>query len=232
MPYCPSCRAYVSSRDRFCASCGAALTEEAAREAARHADEERPPATEAAVPPAGSAVPPAGASAPDPTRGPRPGPSGELRADIPQASAPAGMAYAGLPSRGFAQVIDMVIVLLLYWFLGVEIAARVGGRTPDGFHLEGGPALLLFGLWLFGALLYYAVLESSWKGQTVGKMIARIKVVSETGARCSFYQAVIRNLVRPIDFLFFYGLGAFFILVSPRNQRLGDQAAKTIVVDA
>ncbi|MFD0988166.1 RDD family protein [Methyloligella solikamskensis] len=220
MPYCPSCRAYVSSRDRFCASCGAALTEEAA--------DEQPRGTEAAVPPAGSSVPPAGASAPDA----RPAQSDSLRADIPQVSAPGGMTYAGLLSRGFAQVIDMVIVFTLYWFLGIEIAARVGGRTPGGFELEGGPALLLFGLWIFGALLYYAILESSWKGQTIGKMVARIKVTSETGARCSFYQAVVRNLVRPIDFIFFYGLGVFFILTSPRQQRLGDRAAKTIVVHA
>jgi uncharacterized RDD family membrane protein YckC len=227
MPYCPSCRAYVSSRDRFCASCGVPLTEEAAEETSRAAGEKQAPAMEAAVPPAGSAVPPAGASGLDPS----PAQDVSLGAGT-KVSAPAGMAYAGLLSRGFAQVIDMVIVFLLYWFLGVEIAARVGGRTPGGFELEGGPALLLFGLWLFGALLYYAVLESSFRGQTVGKMIARIKVVSETGARCSFYQALVRNFIRPIDFLFFYGLGAFFILVSPKNQRLGDQAAKTIVVHA
>ncbi|ODA65983.1 RDD family protein [Methyloligella halotolerans] len=221
MPYCPDCRAYVSSRDRFCSSCGATLTEEAA--------EDRPSGPAAAVPPAGSSVPTAGASNPDPGYETS---SATLRADIPEARAPAGMTYAGLASRGFAQIIDMIIVFVLYWFLGIAIAVQVGGRTPGGFELEGDPALWLFGLWIFGALLYYAVLESSWKGQTVGKMIARIKVASETGARCSFSQALIRNLVRPIDFIFFYGLGAFFILISPMRQRLGDRAAKTIVVQA
>lgn len=45
-----------------------------------------------------------------------------------------------------------------------------------------------------------------------------------------FGAAVIRNVLRVVDGLFFYLVGALFALTSPRGQRLGDRAAHTLVV--
>jgi uncharacterized RDD family membrane protein YckC len=57
-----------------------------------------------------------------------------------------------------------------------------------------------------------------------------ICVVGEDGERVTFGAAVVRNLLRLVDGLFFYLVGFIFALVSTRGQRLGDRAAHTIVV--
>ena len=46
----------------------------------------------------------------------------------------------------------------------------------------------------------------------------------------TFGAALVRNLLRLVDALFFYLVGAIFALASPRGQRLGDRAAHTLVV--
>jgi uncharacterized RDD family membrane protein YckC len=42
--------------------------------------------------------------------------------------------------------------------------------------------------------------------------------------------SVVRNVLRLVDGLFFYLVGALFALASSRGQRLGDRAAHTLVV--
>ena len=57
-----------------------------------------------------------------------------------------------------------------------------------------------------------------------------IRVVGEDGEHVTFGAALVRNLVRVVDSLFFYLVGFMFALTSKRGQRLGDRAARTIVV--
>jgi len=57
-----------------------------------------------------------------------------------------------------------------------------------------------------------------------------IRVVDEEGDEIDLAGAVIRNLLRLVDGLFFYLVGALFAFSSPRGQRLGDRAAHTVVV--
>ncbi|MFC1685875.1 RDD family protein [Nanoarchaeota archaeon] len=79
-------------------------------------------------------------------------------------------------------------------------------------------------------LLYFFILEANL-GQTFGKMLFRIKVLNEGGIEIGWRESIIRNLVRFIDVLpFFYLVGFISILVSRKKQRLGDLAAKTVVV--
>jgi hypothetical protein len=55
--------------------------------------------------------------------------------------------------------------------------------------------------------------------------------VDVRGGPLSVSQALIRNLVRIVDFLpSYYLIGAIAIFVTRRNQRLGDLAAGTVVV--
>ncbi len=78
---------------------------------------------------------------------------------------------------------------------------------------------------------YDVVMDYSWRGQTVGKRVMRLRVVDARGLRLTFAQCVMRNLLRFIDCLpFAYAVGGIASLVSPRGQRLGDLAAGTIVV--
>lgn len=57
-----------------------------------------------------------------------------------------------------------------------------------------------------------------------------LRVVKTDGSPLGWSQAVIRNLLRVIDGLFSYLVGAILIWDSPLRQRLGDRAAKTVVV--
>jgi hypothetical protein len=56
-------------------------------------------------------------------------------------------------------------------------------------------------------------------------------VIKTSGYPITFVDAVIRNLVRIVDFLpSFYGLGLITMFISRQARRLGDYAAGTIVV--
>src|SRR5512139_2077353 len=87
--------------------------------------------------------------------------------------------------------------------------------------------LLSFALYI----AYYTYLEGT-RGQTIGKMITKIKVVREDGSPIDMNQAFTRNILRVIDGLFAYLIGAILIWRSDKQQRLGDSIAKTVVVKA
>jgi uncharacterized RDD family membrane protein YckC len=140
---------------------------------------------------------------------------------------------AGLGSRFVAGVVDLLIqstVILIFFFaLGI-----VGAASADaGF--DGGDAFAL----AFGALVLFMVnfgypvlFETLNSGRTVGKAMIGIRVVREGGRPVNFGAAAVRNLVRIVDMLppVSYAVGVVAILVSKKNQRLGDMAAGTLVV--
>lgn len=137
---------------------------------------------------------------------------------------------AGGGNRGFAAIVDVVAASLLVagGFLGWSIAA---GVLPTGTlrPLEG---VLVMSLLVIG-WSYFIVLEWLWEGQTLGKRMFGLRVISADGSPASFTAVLIRNLVRVVDFLpAFYGFGLLAIVLSSRSQRLGDLAAGTFVVRA
>ena len=78
---------------------------------------------------------------------------------------------------------------------------------------------------------YHIFFEFLWNGQTPGKRVAGIRVLTTRGEPVTFVHVLVRNLLRIVDFLpSSYMLGAVCILVTRRSQRLGDLAAGTIVV--
>jgi uncharacterized RDD family membrane protein YckC len=77
--------------------------------------------------------------------------------------------------------------------------------------------------------LYYTLLEGRY-GQTLGKWFVKIKVVKEDGAPISYGDAAIRTILRIIDGLLDYLVGAILIWTSDKKQRLGDRLAHTVVV--
>lgn len=83
-----------------------------------------------------------------------------------------------------------------------------------------------------GALLtfaYFTYMEGTY-GQTLGKKLLGIVVITEDGRECEMSDAVVRNLLRFVDALpFAYLLGAVIIFISDDAQRLGDLAADTVV---
>ena len=137
---------------------------------------------------------------------------------------------AGIALRFVAVLLDAVIV---FFPLGIVVGLMTGGGYADrgagyadaGINVGGSAFLLLLAL----GLGYYIVCEAA-TGATLGKRMVGIRVVGEDGEHATFGAAVVRNLLRLVDALFFYLVGAVFALTSTRGQRLGDRAAHTIVV--
>lgn len=133
---------------------------------------------------------------------------------------------AGVGSRALAAVIDSAIMG------GLAIAIMITVGTL-GVSLGSGSwafAILLF-LFLLGTWLYYIAFEGLRRGQTPGKRIVGIRVVSDTGHAVTFGAAAVRNLLRLADFLPPpYFTGAALAALHPRGKRLGDMVAGTVVV--
>jgi len=82
--------------------------------------------------------------------------------------------------------------------------------------------------------LYFTILEGRY-GQTVGKIVLKLKVLKADGSPINYKDAAIRTILRIIDVIPFivpYLLGAIFIWSSETKQRLGDRIARTVVVQA
>ena len=144
---------------------------------------------------------------------------------------------AGLGSRFIAVGIDIaiqfgVLAVGVAIFLAVALLIAPSGKAPaiEKIGQAVGLALGTFALFLlfFG---YFIIFEFAWAGRTPGKRAMGIRVVRDGGFPLDVTSAVVRNVVRILEFgLGFYALSAIATLVSPRNRRFGDMAAGTIVV--
>lgn len=135
---------------------------------------------------------------------------------------------ASLGDRALGQLVDGLIVLGLFFFLGMLVAARFGGLTAQGFELTGLPALILLGTLVALMLVYFTVCEALF-GLTLGKIVAEIQVTSCEGQRIGMRPSLVRNLLRLIDGLGGYLVAAFSVILTSRGVRLGDLAAGTVV---
>jgi uncharacterized RDD family membrane protein YckC len=128
--------------------------------------------------------------------------------------------------RILATVVDGLLFGLAY----TVMALLFGTTVAEGGHVSATlPALpsVLYGV---RVVLYYILLEG-YVGQTVGKMLLGIKVVREDNGKVpGVGGATVRTLLRLIDGLFSYVVAFIAVLVSAKNQRLGDMAAHTLVV--
>lgn len=131
-----------------------------------------------------------------------------------QSQAQSQMQYVGVGLRFVAVLIDSIIIGVIGGILSFVF------RNSPG--LSGGITGIL-------ALAYFILLEGS-QGATLGKMALGLRVVKTDGSPISWGESVIRNLLRIIDGLFVYLVGAILIWTSPLKQRLGDRVAKTVVV--
>ncbi|WP_226012578.1 RDD family protein [Halomicrobium salinisoli] len=135
---------------------------------------------------------------------------------------------AGLGRRAVALIVDSILAGLIVGLItgAVMFALPLG---PDGMSglilvMQGVGALLWFG--------YFIVLEALY-GQTLGKMLLSIAVVSEDGSPIGWGESIIRNLLRIVDALpFLYLVGIVAIVLTDEEQRVGDLAASTLVVES
>lgn len=133
-------------------------------------------------------------------------------------------ALAGPVTRCLAAAIDI---------LCAGVLAGVGGRLLGlaGLINEDLSQALIYLAYFVITIGYSVLLEWSFRGQTVGKKLLRLRVVDAGGLRLQFHQVVLRNLLRFVDMLpAFYLVGGLVSLFNRRGQRLGDLAAGTVVI--
>ncbi len=123
------------------------------------------------------------------------------------------------------RVIAFIIDFIIYWLIGMVIGMFWGEPMEEemGFNLNGLPALLLF---VIGFLLW-PVSEGLF-GQTLGKRFLDIKVVKDNYESISIGQAFARFFLGFVDYILFMGL--VIAVIDKKNKRIGDMAAKTIVI--
>jgi uncharacterized RDD family membrane protein YckC len=131
------------------------------------------------------------------------------------------LVLAGLGSRFLARLLDTLIQAGCIIALGIA-----GGLAPLG-----GFGVAFFIVGAFCAFWVYDVaFETLSSGRTPGKRAAGIRVVGMRGEPIGFVTSAVRNVVRIADLSVLYLPGVFSILLTARNQRLGDLAAGTVVV--
>ena len=141
---------------------------------------------------------------------------------------------AGIGSRGGAAIIDTVLqsIALIILAAGLLGAAAAFSDIPGADTILPGIEIAIGMIGLFAITSgYFIVFEILWSGQTPGKRVLGIRVLRESGYPLRPVDAVIRNLVRIIDWLpLGYGVGVLVMLLNQRAKRLGDYAAGTLVV--
>jgi uncharacterized RDD family membrane protein YckC len=139
---------------------------------------------------------------------------------------------AGLGSRAAAQLLDTGILLLVNFtlFIVFSIVAYGAEELFWGEAEKYAIAILMFVLFLVNTG-YFFVFEAFWSGQTLGKKWMKLRVIRDNGQPVTFLSAAIRNLFRIVDMLpSGYFLGAMVSFFHPKDKRIGDLVAGTIVV--
>ncbi len=144
--------------------------------------------------------------------------------------------------RLLAYIIDFTVLVLYCWgMLYILLDSLELREASQGFIL----------LILFIPMLFYTLLTELWlNGQTLGKIVLKIKVVSLDGGEPTLGQFLLRwflrfyewgfiilflfylDFLRGLLILIFGGIASIIIIaVTPKNQRLGDLVAGTVVVN-
>jgi uncharacterized RDD family membrane protein YckC len=125
---------------------------------------------------------------------------------------------AGPVVRACAWAIDAAIRAALYLVIGYA------------FSLFGGLGLSLMLIAFFLLEWFYPVFFEVSNGQTPGKRAMGIHVVHDNGTPVGWPAALLRNLLRAVDFLpLLYSVGLLTMLINTEFRRLGDLAAGTLV---
>lgn len=128
---------------------------------------------------------------------------------------------AGLGERIVGRIIDYAIFIAFYFIFIFLII----GKMPQ-------TALIICGIIMAVVFIFYDLLcETLLNGQSVGKRVMKIRVISLDGNRPRFGQYLLRWLMRMVDFGITLNLGALLCaLVTENGQRIGDLVAGTVMV--
>ena len=203
--FCSQCGAPNVAGAQFCTRCGASTQPAAA-----------PAPTFAAVP---SPAPIAARPYQPPAPSPRTDPMGGVR-------------YGGFWIRFVAAIIDGVIVQAVVLPLSLLVggvtgfAGAMSGIQSTGLQFMGGVFGFVIGV--AGSWLYEALMESSSRQATLGKMIFQMKVTDLSGNRISFARATGRYFAKWLSGLTLF-IGYIIAGFTERKQTLHDMVAGTLV---
>jgi uncharacterized RDD family membrane protein YckC len=142
---------------------------------------------------------------------------------------------AGIGNRALALLIDYTVLTLVVTTV-IALASLIAEQITNLAELLGGGTDAIE-MWIIAILIllvfllttgYFVVFEILWQGQSPGKRVTQIRVISETGQPPNLFQATLRSLLRPVDDILF--LGFLMIVLTRREKRIGDWIAGTLVV--
>jgi len=145
------------------------------------------------------------------------------------AALPLAFQPASLRDRFAAFFLDSALGFYLYWlaahflmkfFAAPSMAVLYQSSGRKGIHI----ALTV------GILFFYYILMESVFGATLGKLFCRLRVIEESGENVSLGNVFIRNILRVVDYFPVFLIAVISMESSPLHQRMGDRAAKTLVI--
>jgi uncharacterized RDD family membrane protein YckC len=136
---------------------------------------------------------------------------------------------AGLGERIVARIIDIAlfVIILIFSLIIIGLGAESSSRGENSYLIIG---ILTF---VYGVLFifYDLICEIFMHGQSIGKRIMKIKVISLDGKQPTIGQYLLRWLFRIVDFSLTFQLGALVtVAISEKKQRIGDMVAGTTLI--
>jgi uncharacterized RDD family membrane protein YckC len=147
--------------------------------------------------------------------------------DTPE-SVSVGYDVAGVGSRFLAALIDALVLAVVLAALG--IVTLIAGLNLQGTIAYAAVAVgvLIINVVLLG---YFVFFEIIWNGQSPGKRAMGLRVIKASGYPITPVTALIRNVVRLVDWLpAFYAVGVITMIANRHARRLGDLVAGTMVI--
>lgn len=133
---------------------------------------------------------------------------------------------ANIGDRILAFLIDLIIFVLYFFVLGyvLDVFQRV-------FSDNQWTNIGIQSLTALPVMFYSLYMHILFNGQTIGKMILKIKVVKEDGSPVHWSNYLSRWMLRLIDIWLFSGsVGVLAMIFSDKKQRIGDAASGTMVI--
>lgn len=138
--------------------------------------------------------------------------------------------HAGFWMRAGAFLIDLVLVSVVGFGLGYLLAQVTQGSTVAATPEEEASLALFFnGVGVVAQWLYFALMESSSKQGTLGKMALGIRVTDVDGRRIGFGKATGRYFGKYLSALILF-VGFLMAAWTQKKQALHDLMANTLVL--
>jgi uncharacterized RDD family membrane protein YckC len=127
--------------------------------------------------------------------------------------------FQRLPAFFLDTCIQIAVLIAVWIVLGMTVGIASLGLAMFVFFL-----MLLVVWWFYGVLF-----ETFWNGQTPGKYVLGLRVLTDNGQPINGLQATLRNLLRAAD-LVVPLICLFVAALNRKYQRLGDLVAGTMVI--